>query len=53
MSPSEAQVALHFLSRIAPRGVDEERELFKVIQSLNILANQRKNSYNGRSATAA
>jgi hypothetical protein len=53
MSPSEAQVALYFLSRIAPRGVDEERQLFKVIQSLNTLANPRKNTYNGRSATAA
>lgn len=53
MSPSEAQVALYFLSRIAPRGVDEERQLFKIIESLNILANTRKNSYNGRSVSAA
>jgi len=53
MSPSEAQSALYFLSRVAPRGMDEERELFQVIQSLNTLANTRKNSYNGKSVTAA
>ena len=53
MSPSEAQVALHFLSRVAPRGMDEERELVQVIQALNSLANPRKNSYNDRNATAA
>lgn len=53
MSPSEAQTALYFLSRVAPRGMDEERELVQIIQSLNILANPRKNSYNGRNATAA
>jgi hypothetical protein len=53
MSPSEAQRALYFLSRVAPRGIDEERELFHVIQSLNTLANTSKNSYNGKSATAA
>jgi len=53
MSPSEAQVALYFLSRVAPRGHDEERELVQVIQSLNTLANSVKNSYNGRNATAA
>lgn len=53
MSPSEAQIALYFLSRVAPRGHDEERQLVHVIQSLNVLANPRKNSYNGRGATAA
>lgn len=53
MSPSEAEVALYFLSRVAPRGMDEERELMQVIRSLSVLANPSKNSYNGRSATAA
>lgn len=53
MSPSEAQVALHFLSRVAPRGVDEERKLMQIIQSLTMLANPVKKPYNGRSVTAA
>jgi hypothetical protein len=53
MSPSEAQIALYFLSRVAPRGTEEERELIQVIHALNSLANPRKNSYNDRNATAA
>jgi hypothetical protein len=53
MSPSEAQSAIYFLSRVAPRGINEEHELVRLIQSLTILANPSKKSYNGRSATAA
>lgn len=53
MSPSEAQWAIYFLSRVTPSGTDEEHKLVKLIQALSMLANPTKNSYNGRSVTAA
>lgn len=48
-----AQAAVFYLSRLIPRGHQEEQELLHIIQALSTFANGGNNVYNNRSATTA
>lgn len=48
-----AEFAVFYLSRLIPRGQQEEQELLHVIQALSSLANGSTNVYNDRSVSSA
>jgi hypothetical protein len=48
-----ASSAVYYLSRLTPRGPQEEQELLHVIQALKSFSNARTNGYNEKSVINA
>lgn len=48
-----AQAAVSYLSRLTPRGPQEEQELLHIIHALISFSNGRTNGYTGVSASSA